>query len=366
MSNILIGLACDYDGTIYSYDVQGSGHSTLYSIDKTNGHAIAIGDMGYGFLYAQDPAYDRDNDVLYIAGYFNDGMPSALLTCNTQTGACTMVGLFPGGIEIDGFAIPYGNLNQHPHADFTWKPTTPNPGETILFNASTSYDSDGYITLYEWDWNNDGVYEESHPTPTATYFWTNPGEYQVTLRVTDNASSTGKTSKTIHIINPPPAPPEIHGPTYGRINVAYTFFTDPITDPDEDSFYCLWDWGDGNFSGWLGPYSSGTIATATHQWSQPRIYEIHAKIKDTSGAQSNWSAPFTIYITSKVFLIGLIRNANTSENVTILNMIRGILITFHPIDLWMGTFPQVLLLNTDSRGYIGSRFIIGRFYALVI
>ena len=91
-----IDISCDNDGNMYGYDVLWSGHSTLYSINKSTGQAIRIGDMGYGFVYAQDSAYDRDNGIFYVAGYFNDGNPSALLICDTQTGACTIVDNIPG------------------------------------------------------------------------------------------------------------------------------------------------------------------------------------------------------------------------------------------------------------------------------
>ncbi|HIH28584.1 MAG TPA: hypothetical protein HA260_02155, partial [Thermoplasmata archaeon] len=107
VSNTIIGLACDLDGNMYGYDVLWTGDSTLYSIDKATGAATAVGPMGYGFVYAQDMGYDRDNDVLYIAGYFNDGTPSALLTCDVSSGACTIVGSFEGGMEVDGFAVPW-------------------------------------------------------------------------------------------------------------------------------------------------------------------------------------------------------------------------------------------------------------------
>jgi Immune inhibitor A-like, MAM domain len=107
VSNTFIGLACDLDGDMYGYDVLWTGDSTLYSIDKTTGAATAVGSMGYGFVYAQDCGFDRDNNILYIAGYFNDGTPSALLTCDISTGACTIVGSFEGGMEVDGLAIPW-------------------------------------------------------------------------------------------------------------------------------------------------------------------------------------------------------------------------------------------------------------------
>jgi len=107
VTNTFIGLACDILGNLYAYDVLWTGDSTLYSVDKATGAATAIGPMGYGFVYAQDMGYDRDNDILYIAGYFNDGSPSALLTCDISTGTCTIVGSFEGGMEVDGFAVPW-------------------------------------------------------------------------------------------------------------------------------------------------------------------------------------------------------------------------------------------------------------------
>jgi PKD repeat protein len=294
--NIIVGIACDNDGNIYGYDLVFSDDSTLYHIDKITGHAIPIGDMGYGFLYAQDPAYDRDDDILYIAGYFNDGSPSALLTCNTQTGACTIVGNFEYGAELDAFAIPFGSPNQYPSADFTWTPLNPLPGDTVFFNASASYDPDGYLTLYEWDWNHDGVYEESHTTPIATHVWMTPGNYVVTLRVTDNGGLTTRKSKTVNVVNQAPPAPYINGPTNGTVNHPYAFSIGPITDPEGDAFYCKWDWGDGDITDWLGPYPSGQIVGASHTWILPGIYEIRAKIKDTYGAESNWSEPHIMTI----------------------------------------------------------------------
>ena len=89
--------------------------------------------------------------------------------------------------------------NEPPHADFTWTPSNPKQNQTITFNASTSYDSDGFITLYDWDWNNDGVYEENHTDSTTTQSWTQTGNYTVKLRVTDNSSTTNIKTMTVPI-----------------------------------------------------------------------------------------------------------------------------------------------------------------------
>ena len=90
-----------------------------------------------------------------------------------------------------------GRENKPPRAGFTWAPSHPEPNQEVTFNASASNDPDGSITLYEWDWNNDGVYEESSFTPIATYSWSQAGSHPVTVRVTDNSSVTATVTKTV-------------------------------------------------------------------------------------------------------------------------------------------------------------------------
>ncbi len=104
IANTLIGLICDNSGDIYGYDVLFSGMSHLYSVDKASGAATDLGALNIGFLYAQDPAYDRDNEIFYIAGYTQSGT-AGLYTLDGLT--CTLVGAFEGGMEVDGFAIPW-------------------------------------------------------------------------------------------------------------------------------------------------------------------------------------------------------------------------------------------------------------------
>jgi hypothetical protein len=147
------------------------------------------------------------------------------------------------------------------------------------------------------------VYEETHTTPTTTHVWTSPGTFSITLRVTDNSSVTAIKSKTITIVNHAPPGPVINGPTNGTINQEYEFSIGPITDPEGDSFYCKWDWGDGNVSDWFGPYSSGQIASASHTWTHEGVYELRAKLKDQYEAESNWSEPFEMSILNIDFSI---------------------------------------------------------------
>lgn len=96
-------------------------------------------------------------------------------------------------------------------------------------------------------------------------------------------------------VNQPPTMGNISGPLYGRPGVNYTFCI-TVNDPEGDNVFCLWDWGDGTESGWLGPYASGAEICVTHAWSNEGSFSIRVKVKDEYGAESEWSETFSIII----------------------------------------------------------------------
>jgi outer membrane protein assembly factor BamB len=91
-----------------------------------------------------------------------------------------------------------------------------------------------------------------------------------------------------------PLKPEVpEGPDSGKVGVEYTY-TSSCEDPDGDDLFYLWDWGDGNFSDWIGPYKSGDITSATHSWDNQNTYQVKVRTKDTKGLLSEWSDLFDI------------------------------------------------------------------------
>jgi PKD repeat protein len=126
----------------------------------------------------------------------------------------------PPGETFNGLTMGavIGSENTPPVADFSWAPSTPKVNQTIMFDASASNDSDGSITKYEWDWNNDGTYEDTSTTPTATHSWAQAGNYPVLVRVTDNDGATS--IKTISIpISSENQSPETKTPGFEHIIV---------------------------------------------------------------------------------------------------------------------------------------------------
>jgi len=72
-----------------------------------------------------------------------------------------------------------------PVADFD-VPSNVSVNQTIVFDASGSFDEDGIIVSYYWDFG-DG---ENGSGMIADHVYTNPGQYNVTLVVTDNNDNT--------------------------------------------------------------------------------------------------------------------------------------------------------------------------------
>ncbi len=205
-----------------------------------------------------------------------------------------------GGYNQDRYPLmePWGD-NLIPIAKFTWSPVHPDPGETVLFNASQSIDYYGNIILYEWDWDNDGEYDENHTSPTAIHTFDEAGYYPVTLQVTDNDNLTDSKTKTVRVGNHPPDAPIIDGPTGGAVGteLAYTFV---ITDPDGDDVKLFIDWGD-NTSEKIGSSPPYTNVTVKHSWSEKGVYTIIAKAIDVYNAESEWSEPLTVTISNSPY-----------------------------------------------------------------
>ena len=97
--------------------------------------------------------------------------------------------------------------------------------------------------------------------------------------------------------NPPSSPPtkpsKPKGPRLIRFD-AYHEFSSSATDPENNQVYILFDWGDGTSSGWLGPYDSGEKVNAIHKWTKKGTFQIRAKAKDVTDAQSDWSDPLSV------------------------------------------------------------------------
>ena len=98
-------------------------------------------------------------------------------------------------------------------------------GKPIILDGSGSFDSDGYIALYEWDFEGDGVFDFSSAESTTSHIYETAFSGVVTLRVTDNDGNTDTDEAAITIVQGDTTPPE-----------TWLIFGDPKFLTDETTF----------------------------------------------------------------------------------------------------------------------------------
>ena len=148
--------------------------------------------------------------------------------------------------------------------------------EEIDFNGTLSYDYDGYIIEWLWDFGNG----TTALGELVSHNYSSPGEYVVTLKVTDNkgANDTDETTVVINQPNRPPSELIVIGPTKGLVKIEY-LFSIVSTDEDNDKIKYTIDWGDETTS--ESDYlPSGDFFNKSHKWVKPGEYQINVSAYD--------------------------------------------------------------------------------------
>lgn len=153
-----------------------------------------------------------DTDTYKILSYtwdFGDGSTSTGVTTShnyTQKaqgdGVYTVVltvrymDLLTGEQFEDDYKTTVAISNEKTAAYFTANPEGGEVPLDVHFDATGSYDPDGEIVAYEWDFDGDGQFDDG-TGEEADYTFTQEGDYDVTLRVTDNSGEYNTSTITI-------------------------------------------------------------------------------------------------------------------------------------------------------------------------
>ena len=169
----------------------------------------------------------------------------------------------------------------------------------VYFDGSESYDSDGTIDSYSWNFG-DGT-TGSGATPTHTY--TNYGVYTVTLTVTDNLGVTdfNTTTASINDSDLPNTAPTANagGPYIGTVNTAIQFSGSATGGT---SYTWAWNFGDGGTS---------TLQNPTHTYTTTGTYTATSTATSGSYTDSD-TASVTVTTTGFTFIaLPDVQNYNT-------------------------------------------------------
>jgi poly(hydroxyalkanoate) depolymerase family esterase len=172
-----------------------------YTADTTNTGS------GDSLTYTEYEYHDPNGNAI-VEHYVVDGMGHAW-SGGAQGGSYTA----PGGPEASQIIWEFfsnwrlnssagggsggggGDNNSAPTASVNASDTSVQTGETVTFDGSNSADSDGTISMYEWDFG-DGTTAMGE---TVSHSYSSTGNYTVTLTVTDNAGATDTSSETISV-----------------------------------------------------------------------------------------------------------------------------------------------------------------------
>jgi PKD repeat protein len=259
------------------------------TITYPDGTELQSGSVAAYLLYSGSPSV---NDTVPIV--FDSGLQFWI-------GSYTLQSTDPGGlwslyIKASDTATPANTgstskvitTQDHPPiASFSTSTTSTLTGSSISFNGTASYDPDGTVSSWAWNFGdgNTGV------GATASHTYDSAGNYTVTLTVTDNAGAIGIATSQITVAGQPPVvsfTPSTTTPSSGQT------VTISITASDQYGSIVTTqvNWGDGT-TDTLGSATSDSHAyTLTGSGTKP--YTITVTVKNNSGQTNSATSTVTV------------------------------------------------------------------------
>ena len=208
-----------------------------------------------------------------------------------------------GAVAVNSLAISVSTpVNQDPVAFISADPPTWSAPKTVTFSGEGSYDPDtgsGVNLVYSFDFDNDGIFDQSSINKEASWYFEQPGTYPVKLVVEDYQGGAGEAAYQLVLTeNSPPDIVMTASVTEGSFPLQVDFDCSQSTDPEGDDFQLEWDfdyYSPGNFveGGLTGShvYETGGYhrcrVRATDYWGQSSEEEI-----EISCTGSGWYLSF--------------------------------------------------------------------------
>ncbi len=152
--------------------------------------------------------------------------------------------------------------------------------EPITFDAGNTYDPDGYISLYEWDFGDGSGGEGA----TVQHAYKDAGKYTVKITVIDNGGADRSAYLTAIVSSRPPV--AVPGnDTNATVGAVVGFNGSASYAPGGRIVKYEWSFGDGNF---------GKGVSVSHAYERPDKYKVELRVTDDNGG--NASAFTSVYV----------------------------------------------------------------------
>jgi chitodextrinase len=172
-------------------------------------------------------------------------------------------------------------------------------GGFVAFDGSASYDPDGTITKYEWEADEDNLYDDATGAKPIIQF-NNVGAFHVDLRVTDDQNATDTLDQTIEVnVSPPNEPPvalaQATSATTIEAGKSVSFNGSASYDPDGIIVKYEWEMGDDSL------YDDGSGKTCSIQFNTAGDYYVDLRVTDDDNATDTLDIKIHITVYPKAF-----------------------------------------------------------------
>ena len=156
------------------------------------------------------------------------------------------------------------------------------PGDVLTFDAGQSFDPDGQLSGFRWEFDDLGMPLEARVVERA---YDTPGTWSAQLVVSDDSgvlNAAASDDVTIRVNAPPVAEA---GMDVVSDSLIVTFDGSGSSDPDGDSLIYRWDPGDGS-DPIFGP-------VAKHAYATPGIYPVTLWVDDGNALSNSRASDAT-------------------------------------------------------------------------
>jgi PKD repeat protein/fibronectin type 3 domain-containing protein len=165
----------------------------------------------------------------------------------------------------------------------------------VTITASDPAGANDDPLTYEWDWNNDGTYDESSvSTNVASYTYPDDGTYTVGVRVTDHDGAWAISNTVVTVYDNQPYARFTADPNPSACNDPVTFDASDSTHgrPDRAIVQYEWDFdGDGTFD-----FASSNPMT-THAYPAFGTYTATLRVTDDNDPPKHADSFFDVFVT---------------------------------------------------------------------
>jgi len=269
-----------------------------------------------------DASSDSDGNIVSWLWEFETGITifyNAQTYQKTVSHTFTKSGTYPVKLTVtdDGnlsntFILDIVVKNNPPVAILSAFPDSVLSKTQVNFFGNNSYDTDGNITKYAWDFGDGATIIQGNTAETHIY--SKPGTYKASLTVTDNLGDSSTANLFINVTNRNP----VARITYATLTVkapgSLTFNGD--TSSDDDGFITTYNWSVSNVV-------VVSIANATINFATEGSYVVSLTVTDDFGATNTTSVTVTVTPPDNILPISILtvdKNSGVINDTFIFNV----------------------------------------------